>query len=195
MNLKNIVMTDLSIQEQEDLAKKHKLTKKDFETVYNAYHQRIFNFINSRVTNSQDAEDITSLVFERVMKKLEDFRWQGITITSWIYRIARNAIIDYYRKYSERNRDSSIERVGDFLVSHEEKIEEIMISDEEVKGLYKSIKYLKEEDQFLIYYKFFEEMSNKEISEATGLSETNVGTKLHRIRQKLAKLIKKSTKN
>jgi len=53
------------------------------------------------------------------------------------------------------------------------------------KGLFESISELSEKDQYLIYYKFFEELSNKQIAKITGYSETNIGTKLHRIRKKL----------
>lgn len=180
---------DLTKKEQEAIAKKKKLTNKDFEIIYKTYYLRVFNFVNSRTSKSEDAEDITALVFERVLKKLGDFQWQGITITSWIYRIARNAIIDFYRKDSDRKKDSSVEQIGDFLESTDEKIETILIDGEEEIVLFNSLRELGEEDQFLVYYKFFEELSNKEISDLTGISETNVGTKLHRLRKKLRGLI------
>lgn len=61
--------------------------------------------------------------------------------------------------------------------------------DEEDIALFNAIKELDEDEQYLIYYKFFEEMSNSKISEITGLTETNIGTKLHRIRKKLGTLI------
>ncbi|MCA9385285.1 sigma-70 family RNA polymerase sigma factor [Candidatus Dojkabacteria bacterium] len=176
---------DLTKEEQKKIANKERLSKKDFEVIYTTYHERIFNFVNSRVTKREDAEDLTALVFERVLKKLEDFQWQGVTITSWIYRIARNAIIDFYRKNSDRKKDSSVEQIGEFLESPDEKIEEVLIENEEEIALFNSIRELEEEDQFLVYYKFFEELSNKEIADITGLSETNVGTKLHRLRQRL----------
>ena len=63
--------------------------------------------------------------------------------------------------------------------------------DEEDVMLFNAIKELDEDDQYLIYYKFFEEMSNFKISKITGLTETNIGTRLHRIRKKLGSLIVK----
>lgn len=182
-------MADLSREQQEEIAKKDRLTNKDFTLVYDAYHQRIFNFINSRITKREDAEDLTSLVFEKVLKKLQDFQWQGISITSWIYRIARNVIIDFYRKNNERTKDSSLEDVGEFLVSADIGLEDLIVNGEEEIKLFNALREFEEDEQFLIYYKFFEDMSNQQISELTSLSETNVGTKLHRIRLKLAKII------
>jgi len=58
--------------------------------------------------------------------------------------------------------------------------------------LFNAIGELEETDQYLVYYKFFESMSNREISKITGLTETNIGTKLFRIRKKIGKIIKKS---
>ncbi len=186
---KNIVK--LSREQQKAIAEKIELTNEDYELIYINYSKQILSFVTSRVKSKEDAEDLTSLIFERVLHKLKDFQWQDVTISSWIFKIARNAIIDYYRKYSERRNDSSVEQIGDFLRSQEEKIDTLVINDEEEVSLYNSIRELSESDQFLIYYKFFEELSNKEIAKLTGMSETNVGTRLHRLRTKLKKLINK----
>ncbi len=189
---KRRIMKTLSREEQEKIAKKDKLTQKDYKLIYESYYTRIFNFINARVIRREDAEDLASVVFERVLKKLSDFQWQGITITSWIFRIARNAIIDHYRKTSDRDKDPSIEQIGDFLVSNEEKIEQTIIDNEDEIKLYNAIREFKEKDQLLIYYKFFEDLSNKEIAEITGMTETNVGTRLHRIRSKIKDILEKN---
>lgn len=182
-------MINLSREEQEKLAKKEELTAADYQLIYEAYYDKIFYFINSRVKKREDAEDLTSLVFEKVLKKLADFKWQGVTITTWIYRIARNAVIDFYRKNNDRKKDSSVEEIGNFIESDDQHIESILIDDEEEIKLYKALRNFSESDQYLIYYKFFEEMSNQDISELTGMSETNVGTRLHRLRNKLKKII------
>ena len=60
--------------------------------------------------------------------------------------------------------------------------------------LYNAIRDLQEDEQFLVYYKFFEELSNKEIADLLNMSETNVGTKLHRARKKLENIIQKNQK-
>ncbi|MBP9759121.1 sigma-70 family RNA polymerase sigma factor [Candidatus Dojkabacteria bacterium] len=182
-------MIKLSREEQEILAKKEELTNEDYKVIYEAYYDNIFYFVHSRIKKREDAEDITSLVFEKVLKKLKDFKWQGVTITTWIYRIARNAIIDSYRKNNDRTKDSSIEEIGNFIESEDRHIESILIDGEEEIKLYKALRTFNENDQYLIYYKFFEEMSNQDISKVTGMSETNVGTRLHRLRNKLKKII------
>jgi RNA polymerase sigma factor (sigma-70 family) len=125
------------------------------------------------------------------LRSIHDFQWQGITISAWIFRIARNSIIDYYRKMNNRKNDRSLEEIADFVVSKSIPVDIQLQAEEEEIELYSAISELNEEEQYLVYYKFFESMSNKEISDIMGMTETNIGTKLHRIRKKIAKIISK----
>jgi RNA polymerase sigma-70 factor (ECF subfamily) len=142
------------------------------------------------VSNKETAEDLTSEVFEKILKTIDDFQWQGISIGAWVFRIARNHLIDHYRKMNKFKNDKSFEDIVNLVESSLPSAEMEIERDEEDVLLFNALKELPEEDQYLIYYKFFEEMSNSRIAQITGLSETNIGTKLHRIRKKLAKLIK-----
>lgn len=82
----------------------------------------------------------------------------------------------------------------DFIESKVPSVDIEAEADEEEKELYNAIMGLDEEDQYLVYYKFFEELSNKEIAQLLDLTETNIGTKLHRTRKKLEKIINKNQK-
>jgi len=68
-----------------------------------------------------------------------------------------------------------------------------MMADDEEKALYDALRELGSNDQYLIYYKFFEGLSNKDIADITGMTETNIGTRLHRIRKKIADIISLKT--
>ncbi|MBW7953675.1 sigma-70 family RNA polymerase sigma factor [Candidatus Dojkabacteria bacterium] len=184
-------MEELNDAEQITLFSKEKLGKRDFSKLYKIYQRKVYEFILKRVSHPQTAEDLTADVFEKILKNINDFQWQGITVSAWIFRIARNHVIDYYRKNSKRKTDSSIEEIGHLLASHSPTVDSEIQSDEAEIGLYNSIRELKEDDQYLVYYKFFEELSNKQISDITGLSETNIGTRLHRIRKKLKSYLSK----
>ncbi len=182
-------------QEQHDaLSKQKSFTKKDFDNLYRAYHKRVYEFVLKRVSLKEVAEDLTSEIFEKIYKSVEDFKWQGISISAWIFRIARNRIIDYYRKNAKRKNDSSLYDYTNVIESPLKESEELMIESEEHVALYNSIREFSEQDQYLIYYKFFETFNNKKIAKLMQMSETNVGTRLHRIRKKMAKLIEKKKK-
>jgi RNA polymerase sigma-70 factor (ECF subfamily) len=166
-------------------------TTKDFEPLYELFHGKVYNFVLRRVSSKEIAEDITSEIFEKIYKSLPDFQWQGVTISAWIFRIARNAVIDHYRKNSKRKNDASIDDFSNSLESPLKKAEDLMIEREEHVILYDAIREFPDQDQYLIFYKFFEELSNKDIAKLMKMSETNVGTRLHRVRRKLGKIIAK----
>ena len=132
---------------------------------------------------------MTEEIFEKVFKTMGDYQWQGISVSAWIYRIARNHLIDYYRKQNKYKNDKSFDDVVNIVESNLPTAETEIVRDEEDIILYRAIRELDEEDQYLVYYKFFEGMSNSQISQIIGQTETNVGTRLHRIRKRMKKLI------
>lgn len=170
---------------------KKEFSKKDFDLLYKTFHKKVLDFVARRVDTKEIAEDLTSEIFEKVYKFVDDFKWQGITISAWIFRIARNRIIDHYRKDNKYKKNSSIDDYVNIIVSPAKEAEELILEKEEYILLYDAIREFNEEDQYLIYYKFFEDLSNKEIAKLIKLSETNVGTRLHRLRTKLIKVINK----
>lgn len=169
-----------------------RLHKKDFTKLYNLHHKQVYDFVLRRVSTKEIAEDLTSEIFEKILKTIETFQWQGITVSAWIFRIARNHLIDYYRKNDKRKSDSSFDDIVDIVISPTTSAQEELEKSEDEIHLFKSIMELNEEEQYIVYYKFYEEMSNKQIAELTNTTETNIGTKLHRIRKKLATLVKKN---
>lgn len=122
---------------------------------------------------------------------MDDFQWQGITVSAWIFRIARNHIIDYYRKENKHKGDKSLHDVAHFVESQTPTVDAELEHKESEKSLYLALQELEEEEQYLIYYKFYEDLPNKDVAEILGMSETNVGTKLHRLKKKLEELMNK----
>jgi len=184
----------MTLEQEEKIVAQAKKEKKYFNKLYVYYQPKIYSYVYRKLGDKELSEDITSQTFEKALKGLQDFRWQGISFGVWLYRIARNNINDYLRKLQRKKQDLSIHDYENVIMDEDtESLEDLVVRNEEEAILYKAIKKFREQDQYLLYYKFFENMSNKEISEKTGLSETNVGTKLHRIRQNLKKAIKEIT--
>lgn len=170
------------------------MTKKDFSKIYETHYPKVLAFVTKRVTNVTTAEDLTSEVFEKVLLSISDFQWQGITVSAWIFKIARNHIIDFYRKNEKHKGEKSLEDIVNFVESNVPGVDVEAEADEEEIELYNAMRDLDEDEQYLVYYKFFEELSNKEIADLLNMSETNVGTKLHRARKKLESIIQKNQK-
>lgn len=72
-------------------------TSLDFERLYETYRSRVFNTAYRMLSNRADAEDVTQDVFVKVFKKLKSFRGDS-AVSTWIYRIAINACLDFRRR-------------------------------------------------------------------------------------------------
>ncbi|MFA5995216.1 MAG: sigma-70 family RNA polymerase sigma factor [Patescibacteria group bacterium] len=71
-----------------------------FDALYRVFIDEIYRFIFYKVTSKEVAEDLTAQVFMQALEHLIDFRYQtGARFSSWLYAIARNQVIDYYRKH------------------------------------------------------------------------------------------------
>ena len=132
------------------------------------------------------AEDLTSSAFEKAFSNRGRFRWQGVSFASWIYKIANNILIDYYRKASTKlNTKSEVNNLVDRNTAIEDKLIDEDISDH-IRGV---LKRLKPREQEIINLKFYEGFTNKSIAEELNISETNVGTILYRAMQKIKKIL------
>ncbi len=179
------------IDEEKKLIESIKYNKSNFDIIYKKYYKVVVNYLRSRINNKSIYEDLASEVFERAFKAIDDFKWQGVNLSAWIFRITRNLLTDYYRKINNRGADISITEFEDKIEDSSDNQYLDYIKDKEDKALYNSIREFGEEEQYLIYYKFFEDLKNTEIAKITGLTETNVGTKLYRIRKKLKNILQK----
>lgn len=70
---------------------------KQFEALWDEFGFELGNFIKSKVSQVQDAEDILQEVFIKIFKNIDQLEKQS-ALKSWIYKITRNTIIDYYKR-------------------------------------------------------------------------------------------------
>jgi RNA polymerase sigma-70 factor, ECF subfamily len=84
----------------EDLIRRIHANETDaFEELYNRYSPRVFGYLYQRLNgNIEEAEDLTAEVFAKVYQKIESFEVQGAPLSSWLFRIARNRLIDSVRR-------------------------------------------------------------------------------------------------
>lgn len=173
----------LDSKTEERLVNEAKKNKDAFTKLYTHYYPRILNYAFNKVGNKEVAEDLTSLVFEKALTTIESFKWQGISFSSWLFRISKNTIIDYYRASSKYKTNVSLEFID--VPSANKGPEEIAV-DEDFEGCLKLLlNKLPQREREIIYMKFFEGYTNKTISGLVGVSETNVGTIIHRTVLKL----------
>ena len=153
----------------------------DWDEVYAEQLPRVFNFFRYRCANLADAEDLTSITFEKAWRGRDRYRRDKGAFSTWLFTIARNAAVDHYRARAPVVSLDEAAMVAAAAATPEDQTS--LRSD--AAHLAVLLQTLSDRDRDLIALKYGAEMSNRDIASATGLSESNVGTILHRAVQAL----------
>jgi RNA polymerase sigma factor (sigma-70 family) len=157
-------------------------TKEIFTELYDEFMPKVFRYIRYKVNDEQVTEDLTSMVFEKALVSFERYTSDKGTFSTWIFSIARNALIDYYRT-NKTSQQVPLEAVE--MPSHELPPQEQLEKKAEQECLRGCLSRLSEDDQEMIRLKFAAEFNNRQIAKMLGLSESNVGVRLFRAVKKL----------
>ena len=137
----------------------------------------IYKITNSYCKDTEDRKDLIQEIISQLWKSFDNYSDQ-YKYSTWIYRIALNVAISFYRKENRRKTISSPLSEGVFsYVDHHENSE----SESNLGFLQQFISELKDLDKALLLL-YLEEKSHREIAEIIGISETNVATKIGRIK-------------
>jgi RNA polymerase sigma-70 factor (ECF subfamily) len=158
-----------------------------FGSLYDSYLRRIYDFIYYRVSCQETAEDLTSDVFFKALDKIKSFdcNAKNSSFNAWLYRIARNRVIDYYRV----NRSvSHLEEFENDFSDNGLSAEDLKKSQEQ-KAVLKYLDILKPEQKELVLLRVWDELSYKEIALIKGKSEASLKMSFSRaikeLRQKM----------
>ena len=151
-----------------------------FEALYERTFPRVYAYVASLLRDRAAAEDVTAQAFERAYRKRRGYRASRGTVEAWLFGIARNAALDELRRRKRRaTLEADPEDVGaPSLDDHAE----TALRREVVRA---ALARLEAHERDLVALKFQGGLSNTEIADALGLSESNVATKLHRTVTKL----------
>ena len=163
-----------------------------FGLLYDEYLPKIYRFVLLKTGHREEAEDLTHQVFLQAWKSLKSYNDQGYPFSSWLYRIARNLTVDYYRRFRlniplEESRFFGAKDEIDLAVNFD-------LSKESTR-LTVAIQKLKDIEQTVIIMRFIDELSIKETAGAIDKSEGAVKLIQHRAIQKLKKLMSEDKEN
>lgn len=145
--------------------------KKAFAHLYEYYISPIFRFVYFRVKDYSDAEDLTQTVFLKAWNALSDYKQKKNPFSSWLYAIARNTVIDHWKK----KKDWKISELGRETIKDDKRpIYDLIEEEEDFRTIKEAIGLLTEDQQEVIILRFIEGLSNKEIAEITKKSEESV---------------------
>ena len=154
-----------------------------FTALYEENMTYVFRYINYRVANRNEAEDLTAVVFEKALAAFRKYDRRKAAPRTWLLTIARNAVTDYFRKSSKRNTIPLENALG--IESADPSPQEQTERREEHKQLHICLAALPQREQEIVSLKFGAELNNRQIASVLSLSENNVGTILFRAMSKL----------
>ena len=141
-----------------------------FGLLFDHYHLPVYRYIASRVHRPADAEDLTQLVFVKALEALPRYEARGIPFGGWLFRLARNAVIDHVRTHRDHvGLESASERPGgdagpDEIVAVRQAFDEVAAA----------LEALTDEQREVIALRFFAGLSAREAAAVMGKQEGTV---------------------
>ena len=69
-----------------------------FAQLYEKHFDKIYRYVRLKIGNETEAEDMTQQVFLNALQSISSFKWKGVPFSAWLFRIAHNQVVDYFRK-------------------------------------------------------------------------------------------------
>jgi RNA polymerase sigma-70 factor (ECF subfamily) len=157
-------------------------TEEDWEALYAEQLPRVYNFFRYRVGHGPEAEDLTSLTFAKAWAARHRYRRDLAAFRTWLTAIARNVAVDHYRARRLRETAPLEEAEG---IAGGPTPEDVAVRRSDAERLAALLARLPDPERELMALKYGAGLTNREIARLTGLTESNVGTRAHRIVQRL----------
>ena len=135
----------------------------DIEQIYTEYYGKVMGYIRARVQSAADAEDLCSDVFEKVFLKIGDYDSEKSSLSTWIFTITRNTVIDHFR------RTKPSEELDENLSDNIE-LDEDLLNSETLSELAAALKRLPEQMRDIIVLRYYDGKPLTEIAELMNLS-------------------------
>ena len=149
--------------------------EEDWDALYAAELPRVYNFFRYRVGDGPVAEDLTSIAFEKAWRARARYRRDLSAFSTWLFTIARNVAVDHFR---QQRLHVPLEEAADLPGGATP--EELAERRSDIEWLGRLLSKLPERERELVSLKYGAGLTNRAIARLSGLSESNVGTILHR---------------
>ena len=179
-----------TLENEAEIVENAKTDDKSFEILYNFYFSQIYGYLYKRTGSHETTEDLVSTTFMKIFCNLKNYHSKGATFRAWMYKIATNNLIDYYRKTGKR-KEVDIENIKEPSSQGSMEPEKYAESEENRVLVQEVLKDMPERYQNILYLKFFGELSNIEIAQTIGISANNAGVIIHRALNNFQKTYKK----
>ncbi len=161
-----------------------------FSTIVQRYEKFVYSAVFMELKNSDDAFDVSQEVFIRLYNAAGGFRCES-TLKTWLFRMCKNCAYDYMRKFY-KHKTISLSKTGDDGendgiedIASDITTDEQVLKKEKIRAVHRAINMLPDEQRDVIILRELEGMSYTEISEALGINEGTVKSRISRAREAL----------
>ena len=156
-----------------------------FGDLYEIHLEAIYQYIYYRLSNRQDAEDLTEAVFLKAWQAIGDFEHGNVPFRAWLYRIAHNTVVDHYRARKETQSIDMMTQLTDEQTHVEQQVSTREWSDQ----LAKVIRKLSPLHQHVLVLRFINGLSHAEVAEILGRRVESIRVLQHRALKELQGLL------
>jgi RNA polymerase sigma-70 factor (ECF subfamily) len=155
---------------------------KRFGDLIQEYHPMIYKICRVYST-SEDFDDLYQEILISVWKSLPSFQGRS-KLSTWLYRVVLNKAMTYQRDQKKHESKISI----DHIVEMQDGTTDYQEKEQQINRLYSAISQLKKDDRSIVLL-YLDEKTYEEIAEITGLTTSNVGVKINRLKKKLFQIL------
>jgi RNA polymerase sigma-70 factor (ECF subfamily) len=141
-----------------------------FGQLFDHFHLPIYRYVVSRVHSPADAEDLTQLVFVKALEALPRYESRGIPFGGWLFRLARNAVVDFTRTRHEHADLDAVVYQG----THEPGPEDVAMIQQDLDEVAVALATLTDDQREAIALRFFAGLSAREAAEVMGRQEGTI---------------------
>jgi len=177
--------------DESELLESIKKNPENFSELFKLYYKKIFGYIIRRTGSFDDTADIAADTFLKAFRNINNFRYTGISIKVWLFRIATNEVNLYFRNMQKQS--SIFERIDsldkkvfhDYFTEDRKEAEAELQKHDQFMSVLKELKTLPVKYQEVIALRYFEGKENKEIAEILNINEGTLKSLLSRGVEKL----------
>jgi RNA polymerase sigma-70 factor, ECF subfamily len=152
----------------------------NWTAVYEELLPKVYHYFCLRIGDRSEAEDLTAATFERAWRDRERYRNDLGTFSNWLFGIARHVAISHFRQNEQGQRFTE-----PYTAEVSRPTEETATSQEEFERLASMLASLPEREREIFSLKYGAQYTNRSIAKIVGITESSVGTILHRIVSRL----------
>jgi RNA polymerase sigma-70 factor, ECF subfamily len=141
-----------------------------FGSLFDHYYLPVHRFVASRVGRPSDAEDLAQLVFVKALEALPRYERRGVPFGGWLFRLARNVVIDHIRT---RREHATLDVVAE-QTADETAPDDLAVLRQEMDSVALALRRLTPEQREAIELRFFAGLSAKEAAVAMGRQEGTI---------------------